>query len=156
MNLSTVLLAAFFGFMAVTLGYAWIRGGRTERAGVLLLLTLAVISFAAHPVTQPRFDELDVPALIEDAIGFAGFTWIGLHARRYWPLCAAAMQLLSIAAHFARVMPVDIHPMVYSLMKSTPTAIVCLLIAIGARNVQRRLRAATRSAASNGRQARPL
>ncbi len=138
MNLTTVLLTAFFGFMVATLGFAWVRGGKAERAGVVLVLAMAAFSIVAEALFDSRFVTVDWHALVEDVAGFAGFTWIGLRARRYWPLCAASLQLLSLGAHLARMVDLAVHPMVYSLMKSVPTALVCLAIALGAQAYYRR------------------
>jgi hypothetical protein len=142
MKETAVLLTATYAFTVAALAFAWRKGGRAERAGVLLLLGMVTFSLASKGILGARFASVDPLALVEDFIGFAGFTWIGLHARRVWPLCAAALQLLSLGAHFAREVEAGVHPMVYSLMKTVPTLLVCLLVAVGAAAFRRRQRRA--------------
>jgi hypothetical protein len=138
MSATAVLLTAFYSIMAASLGFAWIRGGRAERVGVVLVVGMAVFRISSELFAPARFATLDLLSLIEDLAGFAGFTWIGLRARRYWPLWAAALQLLSLGAHFARAVDLGVHPMIYSIMKSLPTLMVCLVIAVGAATYRRR------------------
>jgi hypothetical protein len=142
-TLTAVLLTAFYGFVAATLGFAWIKGGRAERLGVVLVLGMALFRISAGAVSQARFHTVDPLSLVEDVIGFAGFTWIGLRARRYWPLCAAALQLLSLGAHLARMLRPNVDPVVYAFMKSLPTLLVCLAIAVGAALYHRRRKRAS-------------
>lgn len=142
MKATAALLAATYAFTVAALAIAWLKGGRAERAGVLLLVGMILFSWISKGIFGARFASVDPLALVEDFIGFAGFTWIGLHARRVWPLCAAALQLLSLGAHFAREVDIEVHPMAYSLMKTVPTLLVCLLVAIGAIGCQRRRRRA--------------
>ena len=143
MSQTAVLLTAYYGIMAAALSFAWVAGGRAERAGVILLVGLTAFRFAAEAFSSARFDTVDPLSLIQDLAGFAAFAWIGLRARRYWPLWAAALQLLSLGAHFARGADLGIHPMVYSLMKSLPTLLVGLAIAAGAAFYRRRARRAS-------------
>jgi hypothetical protein len=145
MSQAAVLLAAFYGFLVAALSFAWIAGGRAERAGVLLIFGMIAFRLAAWAIAHPQFATIDPAALVEDIAGFAGFTWIGLRARRFWPLCAAALQLLSLGAHFARGLKHSVDPMVYSLMKSLPTLLVCLAIALGAAFYRMRRKAALRA-----------
>ncbi len=143
MSLSTALVLAFHGLMVATLAFAWIAGGRAERAGVLLVAGMAAFSWLSQAISYSRFATIDPLALVQDFVGFAGFMYIGLRARRFWPLWAAAMQLLSLAAHFARGLKSEVDPMVYALMKSVPTLVVCLAIAAGAALYRRRRRVAS-------------
>lgn len=142
MSQTAVLLTAFWSIVVAALAFAWVAGGRAERAGVILLVGMSGFRIAAEAVSQARFATVDPYSLVQDVALFAGFTYIGLRARRYWPLCAAALQLLSMGAHFARTLKAEVDPMVYALMKSLPTLLVCLAIAAGAALYRRRRRIA--------------
>lgn len=156
--MTVVLLSGFYAVMAFSLAFAWFKGGGAEKVGVLLLLGFFLFRIALTPLIPPQFDALDPLAFAQDLIGFAGFVWIGLRARRYWPLAAAALQLISLSAHFARVIDVAIHPFVYSLLKSGPTLLVFLLLVVGTVNYRSRARAQMRWASPrdfSGRAAAP-
>ncbi|MGX7953539.1 hypothetical protein ACWPM1_13380 [Tsuneonella sp. HG249] len=139
--MTAVLLTAFYAVMVSSLAFAWFRGGGAERIAVLLLLAFFAFRVAVHPLMPVRFTGLDPLALTQDLIGFVGFVWIGLRARRYWPLIAAALQLLSLSAHFARVLHLPVDPWAYSVLKSVPTLLVYIVLAIGTANYRRRVRA---------------
>ncbi|MGX7924941.1 hypothetical protein ACWPMX_00020 [Tsuneonella sp. HG094] len=133
-----MLLTSFYAVMAGSLAYGWFRGGRTERSAVILLIAFFLFRAVLKPLTIPQFDSVDPVALSQDLIGFVGFVWIGLSARRYWPLAAAALQLLSLSAHFARGVEDSVSGPTYAAMKAVPTLLVFILLAIGTRNYQRR------------------
>ena len=143
---SAALLAAFYAVMAGSLTYAWFRGGGAERIGVYLLVGFFVFRLIFRPLIPAHFDQVDSLALAQDLIGFAGFVWIGLRARRYWPLVAAALQLLSLSAHFARALHLPVDPWAYALLKSFPTLMVYLVLTVGTASYQRRVRARKPSA----------
>jgi len=144
--MTAALLAAFYAVMVCSLTYAWFRGGGAERVGVLLLLGFFLFRIVLRPLVPAQFEAVDPLAFAQDFIGFAGFMWIGLRARRYWPLIAAALQLLSLSAHLARVTDVPIHPWVYALTQNVPTLLVYFALALGTAGYQRRVRARKLSA----------
>lgn len=134
------MLIAFYAIMVGSLTYAWVRGGDAERTAVLLLAGFFTFRLVAHQLLPPHFATLDPFAAAQDFIGFAGFVWIGLRARRYWPLIAAALQLLSLSAHIARAIAIPIHEWAYALTKSVPTLLVYIVLIIGTANYARRVR----------------
>lgn len=136
--MTILLFAGFYAVMVGSLAYAWSRGGRTERSAVILLVAFFLFRVALFPLLHSEYDEVDPLALAQDLIGFVGFVWIGLSARRYWPLAAAALQLLSLSAHFARGVEDSVSGPTYAAMKAVPTLLVFVLLAIGTRNYQRR------------------
>ena len=143
--MTAVLLVVFYAVMAFALVFAWSKGGGAEKVGAGLLLGFFLFRMALEPFVPSRFDVLNPLAFAQDLIGFAGFVWIELRARRYWPLLAAALQLLSLSAHFARVVQVAIDPRVYAVMKSLPTFLVFVLLAVGTASYRSRLRRTMRS-----------
>ena len=148
--MTAVLLVVFYAVMAFALVFAWSKGGGAEKVGAGLLLGFFLFRMALEPFVPSRFDVLNPLAFAQDLIGFAGFVWIELRARRYWPLLAAALQLLSLSAHFARAVHVAIDPRVYAAMKTMPTFLVFVLLIIGTINYRSRLRARMQSGSSTG------
>ena len=144
--MTAILLTAFYVIMAGSLTYAWIFGAKPERAAVLLLLGFLVFRIVLRPLVPAEFNSIDPLAFAQDFVGFAGFVWIGLRAGRYWPLVAAALQLLSLSAHIARALSVPIDPWAYALTKSGPTLLVYLTLVVGTASYRHRARRATRLA----------
>lgn len=146
--MTAAMLFAFYAVMTGSLAFAWFRGGDAERTGVLLLIGFLLFRLIFRPLIPAQFGSLDPLAFTQDLIGFAGFVWIGLRARRYWPLIAAALQLLSVCAHVARAMSMPIDPWAYALTKSVPTLLVYVVLAIGTASYRHRVRRWTRSVSS--------
>jgi hypothetical protein len=122
---------AFYGALATAVVLGWVKGGRPERAGVALVVGMWVFQVSTHRFIRPMtFASLDPFSFAADLFVFIGFAWIGYYAKRYWPLCAAALQLLSLAGHFARGVEHSVDPWVYSLMKTTPTFLVYITLII--------------------------
>ena len=86
--------------MAVCAIALW-RGGRQERlaaGGVLAGWALSMV------LAKDRTGATQWGVLIIDAALFGEFLWLALGSRRYWPLFAAAFQLLAVVTHFGRAL----------------------------------------------------
>lgn len=153
-----IILFGFYAVMALTLTFAWLQGGRAERLGATALVVIFLLRLPFAAIYGDRFTTVDPLALVQDVLVLAAFTWIGLSARRYWPLLAASLQLLSISAHFARLLQAGVAEWAYAIMKTGPTLLVFILLAIGTINHRRRIaraRSTTGFRASNGPMAVP-
>lgn len=124
-------ISVFYAALITGLLVALWKGGQPEKFGVLVLVAITVIQLSASALFPPRFDDVDPVALLTDTIALIGFGWIAIHARRVWPIWAAAFQLLSVASHFARYVQLGIEPMVYSILKSGPTGLAIILLIVG-------------------------
>lgn len=146
-------LAAFYGTLALVALLALWKGGAPERAGVALLLGMLALNLIGRLFGPPVYASVDLLALADDFAGFVGFAWLAYHARRFWPIWAAALQLLSLAGHFARAFEQKTGSLVYALMKSGPTYLLFLILLAGTllhwRRVVRR-RQANSSRTSDG------
>lgn len=121
--------------------WAWRSGGKAERIGSAILLAMwclqmiAVFTFPAR-----HFDRVDVVTLVVDLLGLIAMIWLALTANRFWPLCFAALQLLSTSTHFLRLAEVPMEPLVYAIMVRGPSYGLILVLAFGTWNVVRRRR----------------
>ncbi len=118
--------------------YAWRAGGRSESEGAVILVAMLAVGRIGHAFLPRVYDAVDPVALIVDLVGFLGFAWLGIRARRFWPLWAASLQLLSLGAHFVRALAIPVRPPVYWWMKSGPSIGVVLLLMIGTWAYRRR------------------
>jgi hypothetical protein len=134
-------IALFYIILLGALLLAFAKGGAPERRGALVVLAMASWQYPANFVSPPNFVTTDAISLISDCIGLVGFGLIALNARRLWPIWASAFQLLSISGHFARWVDLAFDPIIYSWMKSLPTAGAILALLIGTlAHIRRRAR----------------
>lgn len=122
---------AFFLLLTVSVGLALWKGGAPEKGGVIVILTMAVFEALAINIIPSRFDAVDPGPLLSDLIGALGFGFLAIQAFRIWPLWATALQLLSLAAHFARWADIAVPKIVYALMRGMPTFMVFVVLLIG-------------------------
>ncbi|GGN55326.1 hypothetical protein B2G71_19390 [Novosphingobium sp. PC22D] len=117
-------------FVVALIFILW-KGGVPERLGAATVVAMAVLQFSLLVfMRSSRFDAVDLGSLVTDVVGFAGFGILALNARRIWPLWATALQLLSLGAHFARWVSLDMAQQIYAITRSTPTAIVVVLMVL--------------------------
>ena len=136
----------FFIVLLASIATALLRGGQPEKWGARALIVMTIVQFVGVGVFGVRFGQVDWFPFAVDLIGLASFTAIALFARRIWPLWASALQLVSLTAHFFRVVDIHLHPTVYWLMKSAPTFGVCLILLFATALHRRRLKASGRDA----------
>ena len=134
-------ILTFAAILLLSIGFAFARGGGPEKWGALVIVTMTAIQVGSASVEPRRFHEVDIASVVVDTYGVIGFGAIALYARRAWPIWAAALQILSLSSHFARQVDAGVSPMVYALMKSSPTFFVLLALLAGTVAHRRRLRA---------------
>ena len=134
-----MLIALSVTFATVVVLYALRFGDRVEQLGAKVIAAMYAVGLLGRMQQVSVFHELDPVAFTEDLIGFAGFALLGIYSKRVWPLWAAAFQLLSVGAHFVRMLDLDVRPIVYAWMKSGPTWAVVLLLLVGTLGHRRRM-----------------
>lgn len=129
-----------FALLALTIGLSFWKGGAPEKAGAGVLLAMFAFQFITYPIFERSRVELEPLALTSDLIGLTGFGAIAIRARRWWPIVAASLQLLSVFSHFARHIESDIIERSYAVMSATPTVTILLPLMMGTVMHQRRLK----------------
>lgn len=126
--------------MGSTIVLAIWKGGAPERHAVAVLAIAFSVQALSYTLVPPDYAGVDLIGLGVDFITLVGLGLIAIRAKRVWPLWASSFQILSIAAHFSRAVQIEIEPLVYSLMKTTPTGAVIMLLLVGTITHQMRLR----------------
>lgn len=106
-------------------------GQKPERFGGLIILLMIIVSDSRILIGYSTYKSVDLISLSCDVVGFVGFSTVGVLYNRVWPLWAAALQLLSVGAHFVRALEIPVRPIVYAWMKGGPTWAVYILLIIG-------------------------
>lgn len=119
--------------IVVSAGAFW-KGDREEQlaAGGVLL------SFAITLAMRDRtWAGTQWAAFISDALLLALVTAISLRTTRYWPLVAAAFQLLCVMTHVARTIDPGVHAWAYATGQVIFTQLYMVAIGVGVWNTWR-------------------
>lgn len=138
LGLISIFLFYLIGIASLALSFA--RGGAPEVAAASILIGAFLFQAACYALAPPRFIQVDGVSLLTDLICLIGFGWLALDAKRIWPLWATAFLLVGTASHIARLIELEIEPLAYSIMRTTPTACVMILMALGSLTHRHRLR----------------
>ncbi|RYG17612.1 MAG: hypothetical protein EON96_06455 [Caulobacteraceae bacterium] len=85
---------------------AWLRGGHTERAGVVILVAAYVAAVMAYPVTLNGFR---LGEAVIDVLVLVAFVWLALRRDRWWTFGAAACAALTMVAHAMVLLTPDLQ-----------------------------------------------
>lgn len=114
----------------VVLAALW-KGGRSERVAIAGF----VFAWLATPLL--RSPEIEAPPwsnLAVDTIFLAILVWLALRSRRWWPLVAAALELLSVFTHIARLIDPGVRTWAYFTADIIWTYLLLGTIAVGTLN----------------------
>jgi uncharacterized membrane protein (UPF0136 family) len=133
LNLTAYALPPWFGLTltVVVCGGAFWKGDREEQiaAGGTLLSWLATLVLRDH-----RWTGLQWGAFAADTLLLVLFVALSLRTRRYWPLVAAAFQLLCVLIHVARLVDPGVRGWAYATGQVIFTQWVLITIGIGVIN----------------------
>jgi hypothetical protein len=130
----------FAAILILAVSLALAKGGSPERFGALIVVTMTVLQFGGALFVQRKYHSVDVVSVVVDALAVLTFGAIALHAKRAWPIWATSLQLLSLSSHFAREVDPRVPPMIYAVMKSSPTFLVLIVLLLGTLAHMRRVR----------------
>jgi hypothetical protein len=138
-------LPAWYGLLltGVVCGTAFWKGGREERlvAGALVLCWIATIL-----LRDPRWRGAQWGAFGVDIVFLLILTAVALRSRQYWPLAAAAFQLLAVVTHAARTLDSALGGWAYATAGIIWTQLVLVALATGVWGTWRSSRPATNDA----------
>lgn len=131
---------AFAVILVLSVSLALAKGGSPERWGAAVIVVMTALQFGSRLFEAPQYHSVDLASVVVDAFAVVTLGAIALHARRAWPIWATSLQLLSLSSHFAREVNEHVPPMVYAIMKSSPTFLVLVTLLIGTLAHMRRVR----------------
>lgn len=130
-NLFRLLLAA------VAL-YAWLKGGRDERAVATMCVAAAIATTLLLAPLRQRFHGLEYPVFLIDMALFAGFVIIALRSERFWPLWMAGVQLTTVMGHMMKEIHTALMPRAYAASLGFWAYWTLVILAIGVWRHRRR------------------
>jgi hypothetical protein len=109
-------------------GSAFWKGGRDEQigAGAVLISVLATVV-----LRDPRWIGPQWGAFSCDLLLLVVITAVALRTLHYWPLAAAAFQLLCVVTHIARMMDPGVHAWAYATGQVIFTYFYLFAVAVG-------------------------
>lgn len=119
--------------MLLVVLFAWARGGNPERHVALILFGMLVASTGYAALVGHWTKYYDIPwfRVGLDIVGFLLILWVALYADRWWPLWVASGQLLSVIAHFLRLIDAQIPPLAYAVMEQWPFWMAIVITGLG-------------------------
>jgi hypothetical protein len=94
-----IRIAIFNTLYAGTCAYAWIRGSKAERVGVIILIADFQLSHWLVAPLADRYSGVEWPMFAVDGGAMMAFYAMSLVTTRYWPLWMTALQACVTAAH---------------------------------------------------------
>lgn len=120
----------FFALIAITCGYATLRGGRDERLCAWIIVAATLITRFAVSIESVRFNLLEPGTFLIDVAMMAALTVLALRSNRFWPLWMAGFQGYSIVAHVARMLTPNVGPQMYAIGQGLMCYPMMLLLVI--------------------------
>jgi hypothetical protein len=120
--------------------YALWRGGWPERAAIINLVAMSLLTVVAASPLALRFTTVEWDAVGIDALCLAIFLAIALRTNLNWVLWVTALQALVVLAHLAKVLDPEMIPKGYGFIMAVWSYPQILLIGHAVYRRQRRMK----------------
>jgi hypothetical protein len=135
------------GLTIAICGAAFWKGGREEQSSAAALL----LSLAATLALRDRsWMGIQWGAFASDILLLVFLVVLALRSKRYWPLCAAAFQLLCVVTHVARIVDPGVRAWAYATGQVIWSQAMMLALGVGVLNTWRAERQVARAAIPAG------
>ena len=140
----------YFLVLFLVCAYAFIRGRTDERivATICVLASIASVAVGTRVATS-AYSQLEAGLLLVDFATLAGFTFVALRSKRFWPLWVAGLQLTTLLSHAFKAGRIDLMPTAYAAAARFWVYPIFLIIVIGTWRGARRRAAERRTAATS-------
>ena len=145
-----MILLAYVVLLVSVCSYAFARGGQPERltAAIFIVATAASVAASARELSPPG--TLQVPILVIDIAVAIAIAPIMAFANRLWPMVIMAMQILSVLAHFIKLLDPTVNTVLYWIVNAVWAIPQVMILGVGVhRHVRRERRSGVEQSWSN-------
>lgn len=132
----------FAALLFASTGYALFRGGTVERIGGITMFVGCFLTLAVNSPLSVRYASVEIRIMIVDMVMLLIFGALALLTDRYWPLWVAALQLLVVLAHVAKLAYPEMLQNGYGFVMAAWSYPQLLAIALGTRAYRSRMSSA--------------
>lgn len=131
-------LLIYHALLLAACGYALVRGKTDARIVALVFLAgdLATTLLRSH--AAGTYSSVEMPILIVDVLGFAGFTYAALISDRFWPLWVSGLQLTTSMGHVLKAIDAQLLPLAYAAALRFWAYPILIILLIGTWRSRRR------------------
>lgn len=122
-------VVVFNVMLALVCGYALWRGGAPERIAAVAFAAAAAVTYAF--MYNYGFGSLSALYFALDVALFAAIAGVSIIADRFWPMWAAAIQLVIVAVHAAKALRPELLPFVYYVATAKLAYPMVVLLGVG-------------------------
>ena len=130
----------FLVLLIACCAYAFARGGAPERIGMAVYAAGSVLTYVAVSAPPIRFKGVEVGVFIIDVCVLISFIVLALRANRFWPIWVSALLGLGVLGSLAMMLHPRVIPWAYAVVLSIWSYPILLLMVVGTRNHQLRLK----------------
>lgn len=139
------LIAALVLYLVLLVGtivYALLKGGPDERSGAItilvgVLLTQVVSVIGPNGNMAPGWFGPEIGVMATDVAVFIAFVAIAYRSEKFWPIWAAASQLVAVLTHGTVILDPSIVKMVYTTAQPFWVFPMLAALALGTRGHQK-------------------
>jgi hypothetical protein len=111
-NLPDALVISLYWVLALLCcGFAAAAGGKSGRIGATMIITASVASAVGDQFGT--WNQTHIPVMAIDLILLAGFYWLAMRSKSYWPIWVTGLHLISVFSHIAVLFADDVRQMLY-------------------------------------------
>jgi hypothetical protein len=128
----------YWTLLALTCGYALVRGRSDERLAALVCIVASIATPIVLAPLAARYSEFESGEFLIDAAVLATFAFIALRSDRFWPLWIAGLQLTTSMAHLLKMVQLDLMPQAYAAAEKFWSYPILVIIAVATLRGHRR------------------
>jgi len=121
----------YWTLLALTCGYAFIRGGRDERVVAIVSAAASIITAFVLSPWGERYSQIEAGEMLVDLTVLAAFVAVALRSDRFWPLWVAGLQLTSSLAHLMKGIHIELMPQAYAAATKFWSYPILIIIIVG-------------------------
>ena len=129
---------AYFGLLIGVAVYAYLKGGRDERAAMFVCVGATLASLAVMSQGGSDYRTLQPLVAVVDIATLGAFAWIALRSERFWPLWISGLQLTSTTGHLLKFVEPDLVPLAYSTALAFWSYLILIILGVGTFRTSRR------------------